>query len=108
MDTTQLKRVFYKVEGMSTAAVLSLPSSLTRDMAKEAADKVDMGAVVKEAAVMISSRVADAMLQAALRPADYADLRDISDALVEKLIERLAEKPEEFFNAFSQQLKALG
>lgn len=108
MNVEILRRAFKTESATNTGTVLTLPSGLTKGMARSVAEKINFEPVLKALAVAMAQEVGGQLMANALRPADYADLRDIPDALVELFIEELAQKPDAFFDAFRQNLKIQG
>ena len=111
MNLAPLKRVFWKSvteAHVDSGRVMTLPSTLTRDTAKEIVDELPMDQLVNDLATFAAKAVGDLMQSRSLRPADYPDIKDIPDAVLEKLIEALAKKPEKFFAVFAEHLKMQG
>lgn len=108
MNLESLKRVFKTEAATTTGNVLTLPSSLTKDMAKGLVDKLPVENIVHGVAVMLAKEVGNQLTAMSLRPADYMDLKDLPDSLVERLIEELAKKPDLFFNTFKEHLQIQG
>lgn len=109
MNIDLLKKYFQKEWVVaSTANTLITPSSLTKEMAKQIADTMPVEPMMASIATILAKGVADKLLQSAMRPADYQDMRDLPDALIEKVIEELAKKPVSFFKAFQDSLKLQG
>lgn len=109
MNVDLLKKYFQKEWVVaSTANTLITPSSLTKEMAKQIADSMPVEPMMASIAAILAKGVADKLLQSAMRPADYQDMRDLPDALIEKVIEELAKKPVSFFKSFQDNLKLQG
>lgn len=106
----ELLKKYFPVEHVvaSTANTLITPSSLTKELAKELVDKLPVEPVLRSIAATLAKSVGNHLLTSALRPADYQDLRDLPDALIEKIIEELAKKPDLFFKTFQDTLKLQG
>ena len=113
MSLAPLMRVFWNTEKVTeaftnTGTVMTLPSNLTRDMAREMVDSIPMDQIIHDLAAGAATGIGTLLLNRGLRPADYKDLHDIPDAMVERIIEALAKKPVKFFEAFGEQLKMQG
>ena len=106
----ELLKKYFKVETFiaSTSNTLLLPSTITKTLAVELAEKLPMEPVLRNVAMILAKGMGDHLITSALRPADYQDLRDLPDALIERLIEELAKKPDLFFKAFQDALKIQG
>jgi len=108
MNLDALKKVFCTEAATNTGRVMNLPSSLTKDMAKEFVNKIPLEPMVHGIAVMMAKEVGDKLTSMALRAADYEDIMDLPDSLIERLIEELAKKPDMFMNTFKDHLKIQG
>lgn len=108
MNLGPLKQVFQTEAASVTGTVLTLPSGLSKGMALTVVDKVDFEPILKSLATILAQEVGGQLLSGALRPPDYADIREIPDTLIEYLIEALAKKPDVFFDTFRQNLKIQG
>jgi hypothetical protein len=111
MNTEPLKRFFWSSvseAAVSTGQVLTIPSTLTKDMAKELVDRLPMDRLLHDLAVIAAGEVGDLLAAKSLRPSDYCGVKVIPDTIVEHLIEVLAKKPDVFFKVFDDSLKLKG
>ena len=92
----------------TTGTVLTLPSGITKDLAKMLVDELAFEPIVSNVAVILAKEIGNKLTASSLRPADYDDILDIPDGLIERLIEELAKKPELFFKIFKDNLKLQG
>ena len=100
---------FLKAEAATTTGnVLTLPSSLTKDMAKELADKLPVNNIIHDLAVIVAKELGNQLTAMSLRPTDYADIKDLPDLMIERLIEELAKKPDLFFKTFKDHISIQG
>ncbi len=106
----ELLKKYFKVETIvaTTANTLIHPSVLSKELASDLVDKLPLEPILRNIALILAKGVGDQLSTAALRPADYQDLRELPDALIERIIEELAKKPETFFQAFQDALKIQG
>lgn len=106
----ELLNKYFKTETIvaSTGNTLIAPSSLTKEVAKDLVEKLPMGPILNGLAAALAKAVGTQLLTGALRPADYQNLRELPDALIEHLIEELAKKPDVFFKVFQDTLKIQG
>jgi len=106
----ELLKKYFKVETVvaSTATTLLIPSVLTKEMAAGVVEKLPIEPFLRNVATILAKVVGDQMSASALRPADFQDMKELPDALIERIIEELAKKPETFFQAFRDALKNQG
>jgi hypothetical protein len=106
----ELLKKYFQVEATvaSTASTLLIPSVLSKEMAAGLVDELSVEPVLKNIAIALAKVVGDHLTVSALRPADFQDLRELPDSLIERIIEELAKKPETFFQAFRDALKNQG
>ena len=108
MSLDELRKVFIPESSANTARILTLPSGVTKTLATELVAELPLDSLVSELAVATSKLVGTKLLTSALRPSDYADMNDLPDSLLERIIEELASKPEVFFKTFQETLKLQG
>jgi hypothetical protein len=113
MSLAPLMRVFWNPEKVTeamtnTGTVMTLPSTITKDMAREIVDAIPLDEVIHDLAASAARSVGTQLQHRGLRPADYRELRDIPDVVVERIIDALAKKPEKFFDTFAEHLKMQG
>jgi hypothetical protein len=106
----ELLKKYFKVETVvsTTANTLLTPTTLSKGLAVGLVDTLPFEPILRSVAMTLANGVADQLMVSALRPADYQDLRELPDALIERLIEELAKKPDLFFKAFQDTLKLKG
>jgi hypothetical protein len=107
----QLRAVFpaSKQEGLTdTAAVMNLPSGVTRELAAQAIDQIDLNRIFRDLGALVAREIADELDAMALRPADYVDLPDLPKLMAGKVSKALASVPETFVVALIEQLKLRG
>jgi ribonucleotide monophosphatase NagD (HAD superfamily) len=92
----------------NTGTVMTLPSNITRDMAMEMVDAIPMDQIIHDLAAGSAAGVGTVLLTKGLRPADYKEMHEIPDVMIERIIEALSKKPSKFFEAFAEQLKMQG
>jgi len=108
MNLEPLKRVFRTEAATNTGTVLTLPSSLTKDLAKELVGALPLDTVIQGLAVIAAKELGTKLLAMSLRPSDYSQTPDLPDELIERLIEALAKKPDLFFKTFQDNLQLQG
>jgi len=109
MNLDLLKKYFaIEAHVASTGSTMLLPSTLTKATAVALADKLPIESLLRGVAALLAKEMGHQLLTSALRPADYQDMRDLPDALIERLIEELAKKPDLFFKEFQDALKIQG
>lgn len=107
----QLRAVFPapKEEGFtSTATVMNLPSGVTRDLAAQAIDYIDLDPILRDLGGLVAREIANELETMALRPADYVDLPDLPKIMATKVARSLSATPEVFVRALIEQLKLRG
>lgn len=107
----ELKHVFSpKVfqEAFATALVLNSPTTLTKDMAKDLAGRLNISPVMYRIGTLAAEALADGLESLGLRPADYVQLDEISSVIAGRLSKELKANPEVFMKAFVAQLGLRG
>ena len=106
-------RVFWQpekvTEGLTTTGmVMTLPSGITKEMAREMVEAIPMDEIIFVLAAQAARNLGTQLLNRGLRPADYTTLHDIPDVMAERIIDALAKKPQKFFDTFAEHLKMQG
>ena len=94
--------------GTVTGTVLTMPSSISMDIARSMASQISMNELMRQLGVITADAVGDLMITKAMKPSDYANLPTIPDEVAERVIETLGQKPDVFMDAFKAQLKNKG
>lgn len=92
----------------NTATVTNSPSSLSREQVKEIADKIPLGPIFQQLGVFVANVVADRLQARSLRPADYAELPELPESLLERMKETSDDAKTVFAKSFVDALKARG
>jgi hypothetical protein len=108
MNIELLKKFFQVEAATNTGSVLTLPSGITKDLAQEITAQLALEPVIHGLAVLVAKEVGNRLTTMALRPADYIDIKELPDELIERIIEELAKKPDMFFKTFRDNLKLQG
>lgn len=106
-----LKSVFGDptTEGLTTTSkVLILPSGVTKDLASQAIEQLDLGIVMRDIGIIMAREIADELIRMALRPADYIDLPEMPQMVAARVGAELSLAPPEFLEALIEGLKARG
>lgn len=106
--TTRNKPVAERLSVASnTADVLSRPSQMDYAIATKAIDQVDLDVICRDLGAVTAREYANVLEQFALKPADYATMDGLHEALAGKLVAYL-KGSESFVRAFQAQLKMRG
>jgi hypothetical protein len=98
-----------KEEGLSaTARVLNLPSGVTKELASQAIEQLDLDPIIRDIGFIVAREIANELEAMALRPADYVDLPDMPQMVAGMVASELAAAPEVFVKALIEQLKLRG
>lgn len=92
----------------TTQKALLTPTKRDAERAIELIAEMPIGLILQEMGVIAAQRVADVITTTGLRPADFAGIPDIPQALIAKLVEALVTGDETFLRAFATQLAARG
>lgn len=92
----------------STAKVLTLPSGVTREVASQAIEALNLAPVLRDVGLMLAREISDELERMALRPADYADLPDMPQLVAARLGAELSKAPTEFVEALLEQMRLRG
>ncbi len=106
-----LKSVFGepKEEGYTTTAkVLTLPSGVTKDLAAQAIEQLDLSPIMRDFGSVVAREIANELQAMALRPADYVDLPDMPQMVAARVAAELSTAPPEFVQTLMEQLKLRG
>ena len=106
-----LKAVFGdpKTEGYTTTAkVMILPAGVTKDLAAQAIEQIDLGPILRDFGVILAREIANELERMALRPADYADLPDMPQMVAARVAGELAAAPPEFIGPLIDNIKLRG
>jgi hypothetical protein len=96
-------------EGYTTSAkVLTMPSGVTKELATQAIEQLDLTQVLKDIGVIVAREIANELEAMNLRPADYVALPDMPQMVASMVAGELASAPEEFVQALIEQLKLRG
>lgn len=98
-----------KEEGYTTTAkVMILPSGVTKDVASQAIEQIDLTTIMRDIGVILAREISDELQRMALRPADYADLPDMPQMVAARVAGELAAAPPEFVTALIDYIKLRG
>jgi len=98
-----------KEEGLTTTSrVLNLPSGVTKELASQAIEQMDLEPILRDIGIITAREIANALEAMALRPADYVDLPDMPQMVAALVAGELASAPDEFTKALTDQLKLRG
>ena len=106
-----LKAVFGEPqeEGYTTTAkVLTLPAGVTRDLASQAIEQLDLSVIMRDIAAVVAREIATELQTMALRPADYTDLPDMPQMVAARVAGELAAAPPEFVQTLIEHIKLRG
>jgi len=104
-----LGEVFGIAEVKTTAArVMTSPSSVTKELVNKIAKEFPLEGVMRDFGLVVARELANFIEAHALRPADYADLPDLGEALSERLMQELGKNPDTFTQALAAQLRLRG
>lgn len=92
----------------NTARVMTMPSSISRDLAAKSIEYLDTSKIFRDLGFLAARELSDSLEAMALRPADYADLPDLVQHIASKLSKELSKVPEEFSKALIEQLRLRG
>ena len=100
-----LKDVFGEA---TTQQVLTTPTEMDGKRAEVLIEAMPIDLLLRDLGIVAARQVAEVISMAGLRPADFAGIPDIPQALVAKLVEALVMGDDRFFGAFAAQLAARG
>ena len=102
-----LHRIFG--EDFGTAQVLATPSSSEQAFAVEAAEsELDIDLLIRDLAIIAARETANVLESHAMRAADYADLPDVWQSVLDRIKTSLDENPGTFVASFQEHLRARG
>lgn len=87
---------------------LTRPTVAQKKEAEQIADDFSPSLALRDVGILLANLYADALVEKGMRPADYAQLQDISATFARILSKKLAENPPEFSSAFHATLKGWG
>ena len=90
-----------------TGAVLTRPSTISLEIAKQAVQAMPLDALYRDFGAVAARVVADELESRALRAADYANLPELPEVVAKRVVGYLI-RSEEFSRAFIQALSARG
>ena len=93
---------------VSTGVVLTTPGSITRAQAVTLAKDCRIDPLLRDLGALAAAEMANEMSAANLRPADFADHEEIGMILRDRLIKQLLDKPDSFYRALGEHLRARG
>jgi len=96
-----------QVAPAGTGAVLTRPSTISLEIAKQSVQAMPLDALYRDFGVVAARVVADELESRALRAADYATLSELPAVVAKRVVGYLM-KSEEFSRAFIQALSARG
>ena len=97
------------MEDFGTAQVLTSPSDDDRDDVTSTLKDLSLKTIIRDLAVISANSVADDLHAMALRPADYADMKDLPEKMALMLTKALSGADREYFaEMFRQQLRTRG
>ena len=96
------------MESLPTAQVLTLPSGVTKELAQQAIETVDLDPVLRDIGIIVAREIANELDAMALRPADYVGLPDMPQMVAARLAGELAAAPQVFVQALLQSLQSRG
>ena len=98
------------LENYGTAQVLNCPSDEDRAEVLEAVKTIDLSPVVRDLTTLVVDSVENVMHTMALRPADYADMKDLPRSMLSQLSKVLSteEGKQLFADSFLAKLKSRG
>jgi len=98
------------LENYGTADVLTSPSDTDRKEVLDTVKLIDPEPIVRDLTTLVVNAVADTVHAMALRPADYADMKDLSSSMLALITKTLSstEGKQIFADAFHAKLKSRG
>lgn len=97
------------LEDFGTAQVLNTPSDADRAEAMAALKDFPVDRVLRDAAIVSAQVLADVLHTMSLRPADYADVKELPEELLKLLKKNLSGDGADFFaDVFRDHLKNRG
>lgn len=90
-----------------TGAVMVRPSTISMELAAQAVRQMPMDRAFRDIGAILAREVADELERQGLRPADYANLDDLSQVVGRRVTSYLL-RSEEFSRALLQGLQARG
>lgn len=90
-----------------TGAVLTRPSKLSLDVARDAVRSMPLDGLYRQIGIVAANVLSDEMYQRQLRAADYANLPELPKVVAKRIVGYLL-RSEVFAQAFSDQLTARG
>jgi hypothetical protein len=98
-----------QVEGYTTTGkVMILPSGVTKDLASQAIEQIDLSIVMRDIGMILAREIANELERMALRPADYVDLPDMPQMVAARVAGELAAAPPEFLVALLDHIRLRG
>ena len=82
--------------GTNTSVVINSPSGLTKDQARLLISKMDMTPVLRDLGAIMAREIGNELMAHGMRPADFAVLPNLTEAVVERLVAELEKDPEKF------------
>lgn len=93
---------------MTTGQILILPSGVTRELAANAIDALDLEPIFRDIGGIVAREIADVLQTMNLRPADYGDLPDMPQMVAARLGAEISTAPPAFIRSLLEQLKLRG
>jgi hypothetical protein len=106
-----LKSVFEvpKTEGYTTTGkVMILPSGVTKDVAAQAIEQIDLEPILRDIGIIVAREIADELQRMGLRPADYVDLPDMGHMVAARVGSEVSLCPPPFLAALMSHLRMRG
>lgn len=94
--------------GPSTGDVMIAPNTLAKEVVAKVVKSFPLDKVLYELGIIAARELANNIEALALRPADYANLPDLSETMSERLMQELGKDPDMFANAFLTELRNRG
>lgn len=92
----------------TTARVLVTPSEMAKKKAAQAIGKFPIEPIIRDLAAICARELANEWEGMGLRAADHADIPDVAKKVVKRLIDALAEIPEDFAVPLGEYLRLRG
>jgi hypothetical protein len=93
---------------MATGTVLTMPSGVTKELAANAIEALDLEPIMRDIGIIVAREIADVLQTMALRPADYVILPDMPQMVAARIGAELSQAPNPFVRALIEQLKLRG
>jgi hypothetical protein len=98
------------LESYGTAEVLTSPSDEDRKEVLDTVKLIDLDPIVRDLTTLVVNAVANTMHAMALRPADYADMKELPSSMLALITKALgtSEGKQLFADSFQDKLKSRG